>query len=412
VAIIGCGGITSAHLNGIRILQEAGLDDVRVTALCSRDPENAARYNNRADAPPPLPPIVPWRNDPLNIRDIYVSDLDPHEPAKICTDWRTAVIDPDVDAVIVLASVAVHHAIGSAALAAGKHVLIEKPFAITVRAARKMCEIAAERNLSLGVAESLRYRLQTRAERWALDEGLIGNLEMIAHVGIGSVWSPDKIVGKTAWRHRKFETGSGILMDIGSHLFDKIRYLCGELDRVNGTVRIVEPLRTTRNEKGEIVEQVTCDVEDTAFATVSFKNGAVGTFNVSWAGHGEPVALPGGTVLYGDLGCIKEGNIISDRAGVTSVEESFEHMAPSKQRGTWFPKGVDDAFALELHEFFEAIRGSRQPETDGVEGLRDIAACYAIVESSTRGESVSFDDVENCRIETYQRPINDSFGLR
>ncbi|HNZ38203.1 MAG TPA: hypothetical protein PKN69_01605, partial [Candidatus Latescibacteria bacterium] len=52
VAIVGCGGITSAHLNGIRILQQSGLDDVQVTLLCSRDLENAARYNKRGDAPP------------------------------------------------------------------------------------------------------------------------------------------------------------------------------------------------------------------------------------------------------------------------------------------------------------------------------------------------------------------------
>jgi len=411
VAIVGCGGITSAHLNGIRILQQSGLDDVRVTLLCSRNLENAARYNKRGDAPPPLPPIVPWRDDPLNIRDVYVTDLHPGLPAELCNDWRKAVVSPDVDAVIILASVGVHHTIGCAALTAGKHVLIEKPFAITVRAARKLCEIAHERGLSLGVAESLRYKRETRSARWALDNGYIGKLDMVAHVSLGSVWSPDKIVGRTPWRHHKLETGSGILMDIGSHLFDKVRYVCGEFDTVSGITRTLEPFRTTRDDAGHIIAHTDCDVEDTAFATAVFTNGAIGTFSMSWATHGEPASLPGGTALFGDLGCIKEGKLISEREGVRVLEDLFVRSAPKGIQEEWFPRGVTDAFALELHEFFRSIREGRSPETSGIEGLRDVAACYSVVESSVRGECVRFEDVANCRVETYQRAINDQLGL-
>jgi len=412
VAIVGCGGITSAHLNGMRTLQRNGLDEVRVTVLCSRDPENAARYNDRNDAPPPLPEIVPGKADPLNIRDVYVTDLEPHVPARISMDWRDAVAAPDVDAVLVLASVDVHHAIALGGLTAGKHVMIEKPFAITVRAARRVCELAEERELSLGVAESLRFRPETRATRWALDAGHVGDLEMVVQMSIGSVWSPDKIVGKTAWRHQKYSTGSGILMDIGAHVFDKVRYLCGEPDEVTGMVRTIEPLRTTRDAAGTIVEKVSCSVEDTAFATMSFLNGAVGSFGMSWAGHGQPTEVSAGMVLYGDMGCVKDGRVYSDHAGVLSLMDEFELKVGFDQRERWFPCGIIDPFALELHEFFRAIREARQPETSGEEGLRDIALGYAIIESSVRGETVSFADIEACRIETYQRAINDHLNVR
>jgi len=412
VAIIGCGGITSAHLRGIKILQDAGIDDVEVTVLCSRKEESARRYNDRHDAAPPLPPIAPFRDDPVNIRDVYLTDLKPGKPAKVCTNWREAVLDPNVDAVIVLATVEVHHSIGLGAMAAGKHVCIEKPFAITVRAARRLCEMADQKGLSLGVAESLRYKPETRATRWALDSGYIGHLEMVAQMGIGGGWAPDKIVGKTGWRHVKRRTGGGILMDVGAHVFDKVRYLCGEPKRIAGVVRTIEPLRTTRSETGEIIDRVTCDVEDTAFATIIFENDAIGTFSMSWAGHGEETSVPGGMVLYGDLGCIQNGHIISDHQGTLPLQDSFEHQAGSGLKKRWFPGGVTDAFALELHEFFEAIRRKRQPETSGLEGLRDVAVGYGIIESSYRGEAVEFSAIESCEIENYQRPINDFHGLR
>ena len=411
VAVIGCGGITSAHLNGIRILQEAGLDDVRVVALVSRNEENARRYNERDNAPPPLPPIVEGKDDPLNLRDIYVTDLEPRSPATIYTEWRDAVEDPAVDAVIILATVDVHHIIATGALAAGKHVIIEKPFTITVRAGRRICELADERGLVLSVAESLRYKRDTRALRWIIDNDHIGKLQMVAHASIGSGWSPNKIVGLTAWRHKKMSTGSGILMDIGSHLFDRVRYLCGEPKTVSGLVKIIEQLRTTRDAAGNVTEHVAADVEDTAFAHMVFENGAIGTFSMSWAGHGEPSALPGGMVIYGDVGCVKGDQLITDHETL-SMSEVFEiGVHPDLTRG-WFPNGIEDAFALELHDFFSAIRDGSPSETSGVEGLRDVAACYAIVESSVRGEAVDFDDIVECRVENYQRNINDHYHIR
>ena len=59
-------------------------------------------------------------------------------------------------------------------------------------------------------------------------------------MSVGSVWSPDKIVGKTRWRHEKMQAGSGILMDVGSHIFDQMRYLVGEPRLVTGTVAMME----------------------------------------------------------------------------------------------------------------------------------------------------------------------------
>lgn len=412
LAFIGCGGIVSAHLNGLRILQDHGLDNVRVAGLCSRSAENARRYNERGNSPDPLPPIVPGTADPLNIRDVYVTDLEQGTPAKVYTFWQDVITDPDVDAVVILTPVASHHTIGMAAMAAGKHVLIEKPLAITTRAGRKLCEMAEEENVVLSVAESLRYHIETRAMKWALARDYIGKLEMMIQIGVGSVWSPDKIVGRTRWRHEKMQAGSGILMDVGSHVFDQVRYLMGEPRLITGTTAMIEPMRVTRDRNGEVIETVTCDVEDTAFATMTFDNDVIASFNMSWAGRPEAADMQCGGILHGDMGCIQGGNIISDHKGTLPLVGTFVDTVPPHEHHALFPDGVENPFALELHEFLSAIREGRKPETDGWEGLKAVAMAMAVVESSQRGESVPFIDVYNCTIEAYQRAINDHLGIR
>ena len=413
LALIGCGGIASAYLNGLRILRQHDLEDVEVSVLCSRNEESARRINERGNAPDPLPSIVPGGAgaDPLNIRDVYVTDVNGGKPAKIYTEWKRAIADPDVDAVVILTPVDSHHVIGMGAIEAGKHVLIEKPMAITVRAARKLCEMTEERNLTVGVAESLRYDMQTRAARWAIDNDYIGHLEMVVHTSIGGVWAPDKIVGKTPWRHRKLQTGSGILMDIGTHLFDKIRYLFGEPRQVSGLVKTVEQVRVTRDRAGDVVDNVHCDVEDTAFANIVFQNGAMGSVNLSWSGNGQSAELPGGTVFYGDLGCIQGRDIVSNHEGTIPLLSTFVDKIAPGELHAMFPGGVENVFALELREFLNAIRDNRQIETSCDEGLKSVAMAFAVIESSLRREAIAYDDVLNCRIETYQRFINDHLGI-
>jgi predicted dehydrogenase len=293
----------------------------------------------------------------------------------------------------------------------GVHVFIEKPFTVTVRAALRVIEKAEEKGLSLGVAENLRYMEGTRAAGWLLQSGLLGRLQMVVSGGVGSVWSPDQIVGKTAWRHIKREAGGGGTMDIGAHLFDRIRYLCGEIEEVSALARTMEPRRFLRDEVGRVVEQVECEVDDTFFALLTFQSGAIGNIIFSWAGHGEPTELQGGMTIYGERGCVKGGRLILDGKEPVDTSSLFREKVDPTLRDRFFPHGVQNAFALELHEFLTAIAEGRQPETSGVEGMKDIAPGLAILESSALGRPVRLEDVESCRIETYQREINEYFGV-
>ncbi len=411
LGFVGCGGITSAHLRGLQILRQAGFEDFEVGALCSRNRDNAERYVERGRGPAPLPKISPSPTDPLSVRDIYVRDLQDHDPA-VYTDYESMLQEGAVDALVLLSAVSAHHPVALAAMDRGIHVLIEKPFALTCRVAVRMVEKAQDRDVALGVAENVRYSESTRAAGWALRQGLIGDLQMVLSGGVGNIWSPDVIVARTAWRHVKREAGGGGTMDIGAHLFDRLRYVCGEIEEIAALARVVEPTRYTRDDDGGVVEETSCDADDTFFALLKFANAAVGNLLFSWAGHGEATGFDGGGALYGSGGAIKGNRLLMDGAPEREVVKAFSEEADPAERDRFFPRGITDGIALELLEFLNAIEEGRQPETSGEEGLKDMAPCMAILESSQLGGApVKVADVEVCRVEEYQREINEHWGI-
>ena len=411
IGFVGCGGITSAHLRGLKILRQAGFDDFEVGALCSRNRDNAERYVERGKGPAPLPKISPSPTDPLSVRDVYVRDIQDHDP-KIYTNYEDMLQEGAVDALVLLSAVSAHHPVALAAMERGLHVLIEKPFALTCRAATRMIEKAQQQSVALGVAENGRYAEGTRAAAWALRHGLIGDLQMVLAGGVGNIWSPDVIVAKTGWRHNKLEAGGGGTMDIGAHLFDRLRYVCGEIEQITALARTVESTRYTRDDAGGVVEETDCDADDTFFALMQFANGAMGNLLFSWAGHGEATGFDGGGALYGSRGAIKGNRLLIDDGPERDLPKAFSEEADPAERDGFFPRGVTDAFALELLEFFNAIEEGRQPETSGEEGLRDMAPCLGILESSALGGMpVQVADVAACRVEGYQRQINEHWGI-
>jgi predicted dehydrogenase len=343
---------------------------------------------------------------------MYVSDLHDDVVPELFTDWRPMLASGDVDAVLNLTPVYLHHQVTLDCLRAGKHVLVEKPFAITVRAGRTMVEEARARGLVLGVAENARYLESTRVKRWIIDTDLIGRIQMWLSGGMGAAdWSPDVVVAKTPWRHRKLEAGGGPAVDGAVHTFDVIRYLCGEITEVNALAAQLEPVRVIRDEAGVVTETVDNEVEDVYFANLRFGSGAVGTLFGGLAGHGEPTSLDEGPVIYGTKGCLKGGRAILDDGRRIPAGELFGRTGPDEAKAVWFPGGVRDAFGLEWIDFLRAIDSGTEMETSGEEGLRDLACSLAILESSAARRSVTLEDVLSGRVDIYQREIDQHYGL-
>ncbi len=407
LGVVGCARILPAHLRGILAMQAAGFDLFRITALCARRPEDAAMFRRPGDGPPPRAPASTNDADPLGATHVYVSDIHEDVVPEIFEDWRDMLRSNLVDAVLVLTPVSLHHLVALDALAAGKHVIIEKPFAISVKAGKAIADEATRRGLVAGVAESVRYAPRTRALKWVLDQDLIGRLQLWLSVGVGGEWAPDRIVAHTPWRHQKLEGGGGPAIDLGVHLMHQIRYLMGPVGEISALARTMEDKRVDPSSGTEVANEV----EDVFLAQLRFASGAVGSAVAGWAGHGEASGLGSNPVIYGSRGCVKGNDVFNDDGFVGTSSALMAEQASPEVLAQLFPGGMSDPFALELFDFARACLTGKEMEASAAEGVLDLAMAFSVLESSRLGTPVNVGDVLSGAVEDYQAEINAHYQL-
>ncbi len=414
IGIVGCGRILNAHLRGFRILQERGFGDLfRVTALCARRTEDALRFRTRGEGPGPRPAPVEAPGDPLNAPHAYISDLHPGWETAIYTDYREMLERGEVDAVCVLTGHDNHHTIAIDAMRAGKHVIVEKPMAISVRAAQRMCEVASETDTVLSVAENVNFTPAVRANRWAVRRGLIGDVQMVYRGAIGfRSHRPDLVAARTPWRQSKLGAGGGVSIDLGVHLFNGVRTICGPVRSVQALWRILEPVRVLMSDDDRRVsDEVKNQVDDVFFTNFRLGNGAIGHMAVARSARGTQIGVPGGTNVFGSEGALSDGKVFSGDGEAEDVLERFGREAPERDREETMPVGITDAFALENLDWLRAIRDGLPARMSGEEGTIDLALSYAVLESGMLGREVTLDEMLTGEVDGYQKPINAHYGL-
>lgn len=317
------------------------------------------------------------------------------------TSWRAVAADPGIDAVSVVVANHLHREIVEGLLAAGKHVLCEKPLASSHEDAQAMLAAAQASDRVTAVGYTYRRSPAASAIR---REIMAGNLGEIIHFN-GRYWCDyalDPQVPLT-WRYRG-QPGSGALADIGSHLIDLAEYLCGPLAEVSGatlgTVIAQRPVPagpTIGHGLAEVTgETGPVENEDIATFTASFTSGAAGTFSVSRVAHCQPDWL--GFEVFGTTGSasfdlqrpaeftISGGGIPAPVNGPRRVLIGPEHPyirqgLPVDASGNGH--GVADMFAWQARAFLDQVAGlSELPPCpdfrDGVHGmavLDAVAAC-------------------------------------
>lgn len=411
IGIVGCGRILAAHLQGYRLLREAGVTGFEISALCARQPEDALAYVRRGEGPVPRRAVSRLPGDPLAVEDEYLSDFQPDTPVEIHTDYRELIASNRVDAVNDFTWHGLHHEVAAETFARGKALLTQKPLAVSMAAARHMVEEAERVGVTFGVFENLRFVPWVRQAAWALSEdGPVGPMEMAAMGNIGTWWAPDLVVAETPWRHRLCE-GGGISLDLGPHFFDLIRHVSGsEVVSVGARTQVVEPRRWIRRE-GREAESFPCDADDTFHAHFALASGATGTLFGSWAGRGGATKVGEGIVFHGRGGRIERDQITLDGKPPQSLAALYEAEAPPALQERHFPLGIRQDFALAQLDWLRAVERGGQPECSGAEGRRDLACAYAIVESSLARREVSIEEIESGRLRTYQHPIDAHYGL-
>lgn len=414
IGIIGCARILNAHLRGYKVLQENGYGDLfRIAALCARKEEDAHRFRKRGEGPGPRPAPVDAPGDPLNAPHSYISDLHPDQEIEVYTDYKEMLEKGNIDAVIILTGHDNHHSIAIDAMRAGKHVSVEKPMAISVRAAQRMCEVAGETGKILSIDENVNFNPSTWASRWAVAEGLIGDVQMLYRGVIGFRNSrPDLVAARTPWRQSKLGAGGGVAIDLGVHLFNGVRTICGPITSVQALWRTLEPTRVLMaDDDSAVVDQIENQVDDAFFANFEFENGAIGHMAVSRSARGIQVGVPGGTNIWGTRGAISDGKLFDEDGESEDVEARFNKEVDPSELDRVMPRGISDAFALENLNWLQAIANGKSVQMSGEEGTIDLALSYAILESGLIGRAVTLEEMLTGKVDGYQKDIDAYYGL-
>ncbi|ANS78335.1 oxidoreductase [Serinicoccus hydrothermalis] len=314
--------------------------------------------------------------------------------ARTATDWREVVERNDIDVVDVCTPGHLHAEVALAALAAGKHVLVEKPLANTVADCERLVAAAS----APGAGRSMLGHNYRRVPALALARDLIarGRIGDVRQVRLAYLqdWLADADAPMT-WRLRKETAGSGVLGDLGSHAVDQLHFLLGEpVSAVRGELRtfVTERPGEDGDASGEL-EQVT--VDDAAWATLHTPSGVVASLEVSRMATGRKNSLM--IEVYGTTGSIRFDLERLNELEVCEVGEGpvqgptrvLVTEADQPYAGAWWPPGHvlgwDSTFTSQAADLLRAIGTGEQIHPSFADGLAVQRVLEAIETSSARG---------------------------
>ncbi|RKF25287.1 gfo/Idh/MocA family oxidoreductase [Micromonospora globbae] len=337
------------------------------------------------------------------------------------TDWRDLVSRDDIDVVDVCTPGDSHAEIALAALAAGKHVLCEKPLANTVEEARAMAAAAATARAS-GVRSMCGFNYR-RVPAVAMMRRLVadGRLGVIRHVR--AAYLQDWIVDPQfplVWRLQKDRAGSGALGDIGAHIIDLTQYVTGQ--RITGVSAVTETFVKERplpagssglaatvdgsvdghaDGAGPATGPVT--VDDAALFVARLDGGALATYEASRFATGRKNALR--VEINGSLGSVvfdleRLNELEFYDATLPTAEQGFSRILVTEgdhpYMSAWWPPGhiigYEHSFTHQMRDFIEAIATGTDPEPSFADALQVQLVLDAVVRSAELGSS--WTDVE------------------
>ncbi|MEG8278154.1 Gfo/Idh/MocA family protein [Streptomyces sp. AHA2] len=331
---------------------------------------------------------------------------DRHGWASTETDWRALVERDDVDLVDICTPGDSHAEIALAALAAGKHVLCEKPLANTVEEATSMARAAEEaygRGQIAMVGFNYRRVPATALARRMVADGRLGRLR---HVRVTYLqdWLVDPQFPLT-WRLRREQAGSGSLGDLGAHIVDLAQYLVGEplagVSALTETFVRERPLPTGASSGLSAVTaagagQVT--VDDAALFTARFPSGALASFEATRYATGRKNALR--IELNGERGSLafdlERLNELSFHDGTEpGAEAGFRRILVTEPDhpylDAWWPPGhglgYEHTFVHQARDLVHAVAEGRRPDPSFTDGLQ-VQRVLAAVEESAEKNSV------------------------
>ncbi len=196
------------------------------------------------------------------------------------TDWKQLIADPNVDIIDNCTPDDTHCAPTVAAAENGKHVICEKPLAMTVDEAKKMMQAVKKAGVKSMCCHNYRFIPAVRLARELIERGAIGKIYHFRGCYLQEIGHDPQAPVENLWYASG--TKSGVLLGLGSHVIDTARFLVGEISAVSGLVKTFNTSRKTASGTTEAVEADEADI-----ALLEFDNGAIGTLESSGVGTGR-----------------------------------------------------------------------------------------------------------------------------
>ena len=302
--------------------------------------------------------------------------------ARATTRWQDAVVDPKVDVVSITAPNGMHRAMAEAALAAGKHVWLEKPMALTLDDARSMAAVARQQR---GQKTILGYNYLRspafQSARAMIRDGVIGT--PLAFRGVyDEDYSADPLL-PWSWRMTHEGGGLGALGDLGCHLVSQMVALMGSVSEIVAQTQIAVPTRPSP-EGPKPVEN-----EDSAMALVRFVSGAQGSFATSRVARGRKCRLQwevhgsAGTLVFdqenmNELWLHRAGDSGFTRHLTGPEQPDFAAFCPAPGHNF----GFNEQKVVEARDLLSAIAGGPACGPDFGEGLEIEKIIHAMAVSN------------------------------
>ena len=289
---------------------------------------------------------------------------------KAYASYEELLADPEIAAVSVCAANHVHAEITIAALKAGKHVLCEKPMAVTLEECEAMVAAAKESGKYLMIGQNQRLAKAHAKAKELIEQGAIGKVltfrTIFGHGG-PETWSIDP--GSNVWFFDKTKAAMGAMADLGIHKTDMIQYVLGT--RIARTQAVLSTL-DKKDATGGLI-----GVDDNAICIYQMENGVIGTMTASWTYY---AAEDNTTVIYGTKGELRlyddpKYSVQQINADGTRIDYQIDQIQTNDNQTA---SGIIDLF-------MECLVENKEPEISGENVLHAMKAVFASIESSVRG---------------------------
>ena len=289
---------------------------------------------------------------------------------KVYNSFYELVDDPNVDAVSICVENRSHAEITTYALYAGKHVLCEKPMAVTLAECESMVAAAERNGKHLMIGHNMRFDPVHRKAKQMLDSDIIG--DVITFRTILGNSGPEGWSLEGTWFFDKNKAAMGALSDMGIHKVDLLQYLTGQ--------KVIETTAKVMTLNKHTATGAPITVDDNALCILRMSGGAVGTLAASWTVYGHECQS---TCLYGTKGImlIYNNNNPAAPIEVRNLDgtSTTYNIPPETNSGV-------------IDEFVAALEQNREPEVSGREALSTMRAIFGSIKSSEIGRTVSVND--------------------